>query len=212
MANIDSHSVLTGDHVILEPLSIDHVAALSLASADGNLWELWFTSVPHPDEMKAYVEKALQQEKQGESLAFVVRDKTSGEIIGCTRICHWDQPNRRLEIGYTWYAKRAQRTSANTESKLLLLDYAFNTLDVMAVEFRTHWHNQASRQAIMRLGAKQDGVLRNHKILKDGTVRDMVVYSIIDTEWTTVQKHLKHRLDYYRQQYANAMLNTEINY
>ncbi|MCL1067949.1 GNAT family N-acetyltransferase [Shewanella olleyana] len=212
MAEVNSDTCLTGEHVILEPLTLEHVAALSLAASDGNLWELWFTTVPHPDDMKAYVEKALAQESRGEALAFVVREKTSGEIIGCTRICHWDQPNRRLEIGYTWYAKRAQRTAVNTETKLLILEYAFGTLDVMAVEFRTHWHNQASRQAIMRLGAKQDGVLRNHKLLKDGTVRDTVVYSIIDTEWTTVKKHLKHRLDYYQQQNTTAILHAEINY
>ncbi|MCC4832321.1 MULTISPECIES: GNAT family N-acetyltransferase [Shewanella] len=212
MAEVNSDACLIGEHVILEPLTLEHVTALSLAATDGSLWELWFTTVPHPDDMKAYVEKALVQESHGEALAFVVREKTSGEVIGCTRICNWDQPNRRLEIGYTWYAKRAQRTAVNTETKLLILTYAFQTLDVMAVEFRTHWHNQASRQAIMRLGAKQDGVLRNHKLLKDGTVRDTVVYSIIDSEWATVKKHLKHRLDYYQQQNANAILHTEINY
>ena len=123
-----------------------------------------------------------------------MRDKRSGDLIGSTRICSWDQVNRRLEIGHTWYAKRAQKTGINTEAKLLLLTYAFETLDVMAVEFRTHWHNQASREAITRLGAKQDGVLRNHQILKDGTVRDTVIYSIIDSEWPTVEQHLKCRL------------------
>lgn len=185
---------LSGDHLVLEPLSLDHVPALSLAVADGELWTLWYTSVPQPSEMKAYVQKALANEALGESLAFAVRNRLSGQIVGTTRICHWDQANRRLEIGYTWYAKSAQRTAINTEAKLLLLTYAFETLDVMAVEFRTHWHNQASRQAIARLGAKQDGVLRNHKLLKDGTVRDTVVYSIIDAEWPTVKHSLKYRL------------------
>ncbi|MDO6618824.1 MULTISPECIES: GNAT family protein [unclassified Shewanella] len=212
MAYADSHTFLMGEHVILEPLTLEHVPALSLAAADGNLWELWYTSVPHANDMKAYVEKAIAQEQLGEALAFAVRDKTSGEVIGSTRICQWDQPNRRLEIGYTWYAKRAQRTGVNTETKLLLLDYAFSTLDVMAVEFRTHWHNQASRQAITRLGAKQDGVLRNHKLLKDGTVRDTVVYSIIDSEWPTVKQHLKHRLAHYQQQFSNSIAHSEINY
>lgn len=186
---------LSGDLVVLEPLRLEHVPALSLAVADGELWLLWFTTAPHPDEMKAYVETALHAEQRGEALAFVVRDKRSGEIIGTTRICSWDQANRRLEVGYTWYAKRAQRTGVNSEAKLLLLSYAFETLDVMAVEFRTHWHNQASREAIMRLGAKQDGVLRNHKLLKDGTVRDTVIYSIIDNEWPTVKKNLFHRME-----------------
>ncbi|MPY21745.1 GNAT family N-acetyltransferase [Shewanella sp. YLB-07] len=185
---------LSGEYMVLEPLTLEHVPALSLAVADGELWQLWYTSVPHPDEMKSYIETAIAAEQRGEALAFAVRDKRSGELIGSTRICSWDQVNRRLEIGHTWYAKRAQKTGINTEAKLLLLTYAFETLDVMAVEFRTHWHNQASREAITRLGAKQDGVLRNHQILKDGTVRDTVIYSIIDSEWSTVKQHLKHRL------------------
>ena len=138
--------------------------------------------------------KALEEKARGQSFPFAVRDRVSGEIVGCTRICNWESDNRRLEIGYTWYAKRAQRTGINTEAKLLLLTFAFETLDAIAVEFRTHWHNQASRQAIARLGAKQDGVLRNHKILKDGTIRDTVVYSIIDTEWPTVKNSLQFRL------------------
>ncbi|QDO86733.1 GNAT family N-acetyltransferase [Shewanella psychropiezotolerans] len=185
---------LSGEYMVLEPLTLEHVPALSLAVADGELWQLWYTSVPHPDEMKSYIETAIAAEQRGEALAFAVRDKRSGELIGSTRICSWDQVNRRLEIGHTWYAKRAQKTGINTEAKLLLLTYAFETLDVMAVEFRTHWHNQASREAITRLGAKQDGVLRNHQILQDGTVRDTVIYSIIDSEWSTVKQHLKHRL------------------
>ena len=185
---------LSGEYMVLEPLTLEHVPALSLAVADGELWQLWYTSVPHPDEMKSYIETAISAEQRGEALAFSVRDKRSGELIGSTRICSWDQVNRRLEIGHTWYAKRAQKTGINTEAKLLLLTYAFETLDVMAVEFRTHWHNQASREAITRLGAKQDGVLRNHQILKNGTVRDTVIYSIIDSEWSTVKQHLKCRL------------------
>jgi RimJ/RimL family protein N-acetyltransferase len=190
----DSLGCLSGEHVVLEPLSLSHVAALSLAVADGELWRLWFTSVPEPSEMKAYVSNALEEQARGQSFPFAVRDKVSGEIVGCTRICHWESEHRHLEIGYTWYAKRAQRTGINTEAKLLLLTFAFETLDAIAVEFRTHWHNQASRQAIARLGAKQDGVLRNNRILKDGTIRDTVVYSIIDTEWATVKSSLQFRL------------------
>ena len=204
MASQSQANCLSGQHVILEPLTLEHVPALKLAVADGDLWGLWYTSVPHPDEMKTYVQTALDTEKRGESLAFVVRDKVSGEVVGCTRICAWEQAHRRLEIGYTWYAKRAQRTGINTETKLLLLTYAFETLDVMAVEFRTHWHNQASRQAISRLGAKQDGVLRNHKLLKDGTVRDTVVYSIIDAEWPAVKQSLQFRLAKYGSQEYGA--------
>ncbi|PIW59278.1 GNAT family protein [Shewanella sp. CG12_big_fil_rev_8_21_14_0_65_47_15] len=190
----DSLGCLSGEHVVLEPLSLSHVAALSLAVVDGELWRLWFTSVPEPSEMKAYVSNALEEQARGQSFPFAVRDRVSGEIVGCTRICHWESEHRHLEIGYTWYAKRAQRTGINTEAKLLLLTFAFETLEAIAVEFRTHWHNQASRQAIARLGAKQDGVLRNNRILKDGTIRDTVVYSIIDTEWATVKSSLQFRL------------------
>lgn len=197
MSRVSSEECFTGQYIVLEPLTLAHIPALSVAVSDGELWQLWYTSAPHPDEMKQYIEAALEAEKLGEALAFAVRDKRSGEVIGCTRICSWDQSNRRLEIGYTWYAKRAQRTAVNTEAKLLLLSYAFETLDVMAVEFRTHWHNQASREAITRLGAKQDGVLRNHKLLGDGTVRDTVVYSIIDSEWSAVKQNLEFRLQQY---------------
>ncbi|QSX32257.1 GNAT family N-acetyltransferase [Shewanella avicenniae] len=185
---------LSGEYVILEPLTLDHLAALSLAVADGELWKLWYTTVPSPDEMKDYILKAIAEEQRGESLAFAVRHRESGAIVGCTRLCHWDQPNRHIEIGYTWYSKSVQRTAVNTESKLLLLTYAFETLDVIAVEFRTHFNNEASRQAIMRLGATQDGILRNHRILKDGTVRDTVVYSIINSEWPEVKANLKQML------------------
>ncbi|KFZ38745.1 GCN5 family acetyltransferase [Shewanella mangrovi] len=188
---------LSGEYVILEPLTLDHLAALSIAVADGELWNLWYTSVPRPEEMKDYILTAMAEEKRGESLAFAVRHRASGTIVGCTRLCHWDQPNRHIEIGYTWYSKSVQRSAVNTECKLLLLNYAFSTLDVIAVEFRTHFNNEASRQAIMRLGAKQDGILRNHRILKDGTVRDTVVYSIIDSEWPEVKANLKRMLSQY---------------
>ncbi|ABV87157.1 GNAT family N-acetyltransferase [Shewanella pealeana] len=190
---------LVGEHIVLEPLSLEHQAALSIAVADGNLWELWYTSAPHPDDMKAYIETALATETRGEALAFAVRDRYSGEIVGCTRICNWQQQHRRLEIGYTWYSKSAQRSAVNTEAKLLLLSYAFETLDVMAVEFRTHVQNQVSRQAICRLGANQDGILRNHQILKNGTIRDTVVYSIIDSEWPDIKLGLKDKLSAYQE-------------
>jgi RimJ/RimL family protein N-acetyltransferase len=197
VANEINNEFLEGHFIVLEPMTLDHTAALSIAAADGELWKLWYTSVPRADEMKLYIEKALALKNVGESLAFAVRDKRSGEIIGSTRLCRWDQTNRRLEIGYTWYAKRVQRTYVNTEAKLLLLTYAFDTLDVMAVEFRTHWSNQASREAITRLGAKQDGVLRNHQLLADGTIRDTVIYSIIDSEWAEVKEKLHTRLFQY---------------
>lgn len=185
---------LQGERVVLEPMTHEHIPALALAVTDGQLWTLWYASVPHPDEMKAYVEQAMADEQRGETLAFVVRDTLSGHIVGSTRIMNWEQAHRRLEIGHTWYSKSAQRSGINTEAKYLLLKYVFETLAVMAVEFRTHWHNQASREAIVRLGATQDGVLRNHRLLKDGTIRDTVVYSIIDSEWPTVKQLLRQRM------------------
>lgn len=197
MSNTKVPDALVGERVILEPMKLEHIAALSVAVCDGELWRLWYTNVPHPDEMKAYVEAAIADEARGEALAYIVRDKFTGEVVGATRIMAWDQPNRRLEIGHTWYAKSAQQTGINTEAKYLLLSYAFETLDVMAVEFRTHWHNQRSREAITRIGAKQDGVLRNHRLLKDGTVRDTVVYSIIDSEWPDVKQQLRSRMVQY---------------
>ncbi|MDX1280361.1 GNAT family protein [Shewanella colwelliana] len=197
MSNAKVPNALVGERVILEPMMREHIAALSVAVCDGELWRLWYTNVPHPDEMKTYVEAAIAAEARGEALAYIVRDKFTGEVVGATRIMAWDQLNRRLEIGHTWYAKSAQQTGINTEAKYLLLSYAFETLDVMAVEFRTHWHNQRSREAITRIGAKQDGVLRNHRLLKDGTVRDTVVYSIIDSEWPDVKQQLRSRIAQY---------------
>jgi N-acetyltransferase len=185
---------LEGEHSVLEPLTLAHVPSLCQAAADGELWNLWYTSVPKPEQMPAYVQQALDAEQQGCAMPFVVRDAVSGEIIGTSRFCNWDRPNRRLEIGYTWYARRAQRTAINTETKLLMLSHAFDTHGVMAVEFRTHWHNQVSRRAIARLGAKQDGVLRNHQLLEDGSIRDTVVFSILDSEWPAVRRGLMFRL------------------
>ncbi|MGL5391567.1 MAG: GNAT family N-acetyltransferase [Shewanella sp.] len=194
MDNREQLGCLKGEHVVLEPLSLSHITALSVAVADGQLWELWFASVPKPSEMKTYVIDAIAQRTQGVSFPYAVRHRASGRIVGCTRICHWQSEHRHLEIGYTWYAKRAQRTAINSETKLLLLTFAFETLQAIAVEFRTHWHNQASRQAIARLGAKQDGVLRNHRILANGSIRDTVVFSILDTEWPAVKLNLALRL------------------
>ncbi|WP_372870404.1 GNAT family N-acetyltransferase [Shewanella sp.] len=187
-------SSLVGELVILEPVSLDHVPALQAAVTDGKLWELWYTSVPEPDAVQAYVEKALAQQLDGSAIPFAVRSRASGQIVGATRICNIEPENRRMEIGYTWYGQSAQRTGINAEAKLLMLEYCFETLHAIAVEFRTHWHNHASRQAIARLGAKQDGVLRNHKILKDGTIRDTVVFSILNSEWPVVKQDLCFRL------------------
>jgi N-acetyltransferase len=189
---------LKGRHATLEPLAAEHGADLRRATADGRLWELWFTSVPAPDATEAYIQTALKMREELGAMPFAVRDNASGEIVGCTRYFNVDATNRRLEIGHTWYAARAQRTAINTECKLLLLSHAFEKLRCIAVEFRTHWFNHASRAAIARLGAKQDGVLRNHQIAADGSYRDTVVFSIIEGEWPAVRRHLTHLLEHRR--------------
>ena len=184
---------LAGTHVRLEPLAREHVPGLQQAAADGELWKLWYTSVPSPDDAAAYVDKALALREAGQAMAFVVRD-ANGEIVGSTRFGNVDADNKRVEIGWTWYARRVQRTALNTEAKLLLLTHAFETLGSGAVELRTSWFNHASRAAIARLGAKQDGVLRNHMRMADGTYRDSVVFSIIANEWPMVKRHLEFKL------------------
>jgi len=185
---------LSGRHVRLEPLAREHVPGLQQATRDGELWKLWYTSVPSPDDAAAYVDKALALQAQGFALPFVVRDG-AGEIVGSTRYGNVDADNRRVEIGWTWYAKRVQRTALNSEAKLLLLRHAFETLQCAAVEFRTSWFNHASRNAIARLGAKQDGVLRSHMRSADGLWRDTVVFSIIAGEWPMVRRHLEYKLE-----------------
>ncbi|MDO6686522.1 MULTISPECIES: GNAT family N-acetyltransferase [unclassified Agarivorans] len=190
-------SELSAGNVLLQPLQLSHRAALLAAEADGRLSQLWYTSVPNADSIDAYFDSALQDKQQGVALPFVVIDKPSGNVIGATRYCHADVVNRRLEIGYTWYAKSYQRSSVNTQCKLLLLSYAFEQLGSIAVEFRTHWHNHASRAAIARLGAKQDGVLRNHSLDAQGNYRDTVVFSITNQEWPTVKHALLHKLASY---------------
>jgi RimJ/RimL family protein N-acetyltransferase len=185
---------LTGRHVQLEPLAASHHDALAEAASDGALWKLWYTSVPAPEAMGAWLEAALAMRAQ-QALTFVMRDLRDGSIVGSTRYFHVDPVNRRLEIGHTWHALRAQRTGINTEAKLLLLGHAFEALQCIAVEFRTHWMNQQSRAAIARLGAKQDGVLRNHQRMADGSLRDTVVFSIIESEWPAVKRHLHYKLE-----------------
>ena len=188
---------LSGRLVTLEPLSISHRDGLAAAAQDGELWTLWYTSVPDPDGMAAEIDRRLALQAADSMLPFTVRRNDSGAIIGMTTLMNADAVNRRVEIGSTWNARSAQRTGTNTESKLLLLTHAFQTLECIAVEFRTHWLNQQSRAAIERLGAKQDGVLRSHSIAKDGTLRDTVVFSIIAVEWPAVRSELKRRLAAY---------------
>lgn len=188
---------LQSDSVRLEPLTLEHRDALINAAKDGELWKLWYTSVPGEANIDHYLEQALLQQSQGVSLPFVVVDKRQSRVVGSTRFCHIEAQNRRLEIGYTWYAKSVQRSGVNTQTKYLLLEYAFEQLNSIAVEFRTHWFNHASRNAIQRLGAKQDGVLRNHVIMPDGSYRDTVVYSIVESEWAAVKRHLDFKLNAY---------------
>ena len=185
---------LRGTHVTLEPLAREHEAGLKAAAADGELWGLWYTSVPTPDKTLEWIDAALAMRDNLGALPFAVREPTSGDIVGGTRYFNVDPVHRRLEIGHTWYAKRVQRTALNTEAKLLLLTHAFETLACIAVEFRTSYFNFASREAIARLGAKQDGILRSHQLAPNGTLRDTVVYSIIAAEWPTVRAHLSFQL------------------
>jgi RimJ/RimL family protein N-acetyltransferase len=187
--------ILSGRAARLEPLAAAHLEGIRDAAADGELWRLWYTSVPAPARTQAWLDDALEMRERSGAMPFAVFDCASGDIVGSTRYFNVDAPNRRLEIGHTWYAKRAQRTAINSECKLLLLTHAFESLSCIAVEFRTHWFNHASRAAIARLGAKQDGVLRNHQLMPDGSRRDTVVFSILDGEWPAVKAQLRFLLD-----------------
>jgi RimJ/RimL family protein N-acetyltransferase len=184
---------LAGAHARLEPLSHEHRTGLIDAVKDGELWRLWYTAVPAPEGMDKEIDRRLELQSRGSMLPFTVFDG-AGVIAGMTTYMNIDAANRRVEIGSTWYAKRVQRTALNTQCKLLLLTHAFERLDCIAVEFRTHFFNRASRRGIERLGAKLDGILRNHQIGYDGTLRDTVVYSIIAGEWPTVKQHLTYSL------------------
>lgn len=180
--------------VTLEPLALNHVAALESAAADGNLWDLWFTSVPAPGRMTDYVEAALRGQEDGRMSPWVVRENGSGQIVGCTRYYDIVPDPSRLAIGYTWYARRWQRSHVNTATKHLLLSNAFQEVGAVAVEFHTDAYNQDSQRAIERLGAKREGILRAHKRRNDGSLRDTVCYSILATEWPDVDRWLQHRL------------------
>ncbi len=185
---------LEGYGVRLEPLHPAHRDGIAEAAQDGELWRLWFTSVPHPDEADAYIAKALDGLAAGHMLPWAVRDEATGTIVGSTRYHDIVSEVERVEIGYTWYALRCQRSHVNTACKLLLLTHAFETLGAKVVGFRTDNFNFRSQRAIEALGAKKDGVLRHHALRKDGTVRDSVMYSILLDEWTDVKRHLELRL------------------
>lgn len=186
---------LRGTHAILEPLSHDHHDGLVEATRDGEVWKLWYTSVPAPEKMRAEIDRRLALQRSESMLPFAVIDASAGAAVGMTTYTNADSHNRRLEIGSTWYGKRVQRTPLNTQCKLLLLQHAFETLGCIAVEFRTHFMNAQSRRAIERLGAKLDGILRNHRRMPDGSLRDTCVYSIIATEWPAVRTHLRFQLE-----------------
>jgi N-acetyltransferase len=185
---------LSGPHARLEPLSPAHIDGLTEAVKDGELWTLWYTSIPRPENMGKEIDRRLSLQAAGSMLPFTVFD-ASGKIAGMTTYMNVDAANRRVEIGSTWYAQRVQRSALNTQCKLMLLTHAFDKLDCIAVEFRTHFFNHQSRRGIERLGAKLDGILRNHQIAGNGTLRDTVVYSIIASEWPTVRAHLTYQLN-----------------
>jgi RimJ/RimL family protein N-acetyltransferase len=182
---------LTGKTVRLEPLSPTHAPGLIDAVTDGALWELWYTSIPAPEAMESDITRRLALQAQGEMLPFTIFNQASGQTIGMTTYMNIDAANRHVEIGATWTRKSAQRSGINTECKLLLLTHAFEALNCIAVEFRTHFFNQQSRRAIERLGAKQDGILRSHRVNAEGMLRDTVVYSIVAGEWPSVRRHLQ---------------------
>jgi RimJ/RimL family protein N-acetyltransferase len=185
---------LRGSHATLEPLTLGHEAEAAEAVKDGELWRLWYTGVPSPEQMRREIERRLRLQEIGSMLPFAVRD-ASGRLVGMTTYMNIDAVHRRVEIGSTWTAKSAQRGPLNTECKLMLLTHAFEQLGCIAVEFRTHFLNQQSRRAIERLGARLDGILRNHQRATNGTLRDTCVYSIIESEWPTVKTHLRWQLD-----------------
>jgi N-acetyltransferase len=185
---------LRASRATLEPLSHAHHDDLIEATRDGELWKLWYTTVPAPEGMRAEIDRRLSLQAKGSMLPFAVLDNIGGKAVGMTTYMNIEAAQRRVEIGSTWYRKAVQRTELNTECKLLLLTHAFEALDCIAVEFRTHFFNHQSRRGIERLGAKLDGILRNHSIMPNGTLRDTCVYSIIAAEWPTVKAHLAYQL------------------
>ena len=191
MTNWPEPFSVEGSYVSVAPMTLDHQADLEEAAADGDLHRLWYTTVPRPNEVRDEIERRLGLRENGSMLPLAVIDKSTGKAVGMTTYMNIDAANRRIEIGSTWYRKSVQRSPLNTECKLLLLRHAFEDLACIAVEFRTHFINHQSRRAIERLGAKLDGILRSHMIMANGTVRDTAVYSIVASEWPTVEANLK---------------------
>ena len=198
---------LHGQHVSLVPLSQSHHDDLVEAVKDGEMWTLWHTTIPTPDKMRAEIDRRLDLQAQGSMVPFAVIEKSTNMAVGMTTYMHIDAVNRRVEIGSTWYRKRVQRSALNTECKALLLTHAFEQLQCIAVEFRTHFFNRQSRTAIERLGARLDGILRQHMLQPNGTLRDTCVYSVLDREWPAVKAHLVHRLKFGRPAASGAALD-----
>jgi RimJ/RimL family protein N-acetyltransferase len=186
---------LRGRRAWLTPLRPKHAEGLAEAAKDGELWKLWFTTVPSPETMATNIAEKLAKRAQGSMLPFTVVDARTGSLLGMTTFMNIDAANRRVEIGSTWYRAAAQKSGVNAECKRMLLAHAFEQLGCIAVEFRTHFFNNRSRRAIEGLGAKLDGVLRSHSVSDDGLLRDTCVYSIIAAEWPTVRRHLDFRLE-----------------
>lgn len=193
-AGWDEVPTLQGPHVRLEPLQAAHADGLCAAATDGELWNLWVTNVPQPGQFQQWIDAALAKQAAGEQLAFTVRD-AAGRIVGSTRYYELLPDTPRLCIGYTWYARSVQRTGLNTEAKWLLLGHAFETLGCASVGFHTSAQNAASRAAIIRLGATEEGILRQHVRHRDGSLRDSVCYSILDSEWPSVKARLQQKLE-----------------
>ena len=185
---------LRGARASVVPLAHDHANDLADALRDGELWKLWYTSIPSPDRLADFIGQRLAAQQKGAVLPFAVIDNVTGKAVGMTNYLNVDADHRRVEIGGTWYRKSVQRSELNTQCKLMLLTHAFDTLNCIAVEFRTHFFNHQSRRAIERLGAKQDGILRSHQVAPNGSLRDTVVFSIIASEWPTVRGHLTYQL------------------
>lgn len=187
--------VLQGERIILKPLEFEHASALCDAVRDGELWQLWYTRIPSPEQMTAEIQRRLDLQQLGSMLPFTVEERDSGRLLGMTTFMNIEAEHRRVEIGSTWYSQSVQRSYVNTECKNLLLSHAFDTLNCIAVEFRTSSYNFKSRAAIERLGAKLDGVLRSHQIVQNDILRDTYVYSILKSEWPAVQQHLRALLN-----------------
>ena len=186
--------VLEGDFVRLEPMTLEHHAGLSAVGLDPEIWRFTLVVVQTPEEMRGYMDAALELQRGGAALPFVTIERSSGQIVGSTRFGNYDSANRRIEIGWTWIAPRWQRTAINTEAKYLMLSHAFEKLHCVRVELKTDVLNTRSRKAMLRIGAKEEGVLRKHSLVWDGRYRDSIYYSILDDEWPTVKQELEKML------------------